>query len=68
MGFRIWDKIFPKATNKHIFVYPTKCPDGHTQIAWSSDENEVYCWLCDRAYTISDCLSEHRKTHKSGQG
>ena len=66
MGFRIWDKVFPKAKNNYRFEYPTRCPDGHTQISWSSDENDVYCWLCNRAYVVSECFSEHRESHESG--
>ena len=56
MGIGILDKVLPRATTSSKFEYPTKCPEGHSQISWFLKDNDVYCWLCNKAYTISDCL------------
>ena len=41
---------FPPESPKH-------CPCGHTHVSWSSGEEEVYCWDCDKKYPLSDCFS-----------
>ena len=38
-----------------LFNHPRSCPEGHRQISWHLKESEVYCWLCDRGYHISEC-------------
>jgi hypothetical protein len=37
------------------FEHPQKCPNGHNQISWYSEETDVHCWLCNKAYPISEC-------------
>jgi hypothetical protein len=34
---------------------PKKCPDGHSHISWSTGEDHVFCWDCNRRYTIAAC-------------
>ena len=38
-----------------VFNHPKSCPEGHRQISWHLKESEVYCWLCNRAYNMSEC-------------
>ena len=38
-----------------VFNHPRSCPEGHRQISWHLKESEVYCWLCNKAYSMSEC-------------
>ena len=38
-----------------LFNHPRSCPEGHRQISWHLKETEVYCWHCDRGYSMSEC-------------
>jgi len=46
------------------FEHPRQCPNGHRQISWHSKENDIQCWLCNKAYPISECLGPHVHTPK----
>ena len=35
---------------------PLQCPRGHHMISWFYTEDEVFCNLCRRTYTSSECL------------
>ncbi len=41
--------------NTTLFNHPRSCPEGHRQISWHLKESEVYCWLCDKGYAMSEC-------------
>lgn len=41
--------------NTTLFNHPRSCPEGHRQISWHLKESEVYCWLCDKGYHMSEC-------------
>ena len=41
------------------FEHPKQCPNGHRQISWHSKEHDIQCWLCNKAYSISECLGPH---------
>jgi hypothetical protein len=41
--------------NTSLFNHPQSCPEGHRQISWHLRESEVYCWLCNRGYPMSEC-------------
>lgn len=38
------------------FNHPRSCPKGHRQISWHLEESEVFCWLCNRGYSMSECF------------
>jgi len=38
-----------------LFKHPRSCPEGHRQISWHLRDREVYCWLCNRGYAMSEC-------------
>ena len=39
---------------------PKKCPCGHVHISWSADEDYVYCWDCNRKYTLVECFGSQK--------
>jgi hypothetical protein len=39
-----------------LFNHPKSCPEGHRQISWHLKESEVYCWLCNRGYSMTECF------------
>ena len=59
MASRIRERLFGSVTSRFHFEHPRQCPEGHRQISWVSSENNVHCWLCDKAYPISDCSAPH---------
>ena len=59
---RIRERLLGSVTSRFHFKHPRQCPEGHRQISWVCNENNVHCWLCDKAYPISDCLASHGKS------
>jgi len=57
MALRIRERLLSGVTSRFHFEHPRQCPEGHRQISWVSNENYVHCWLCDKAYPISDCFA-----------
>jgi hypothetical protein len=57
MALRIRDRLFGGVTSRLQFKHPRQCPEGHRQISWVSHENNVHCWLCGKAYPLSDCFA-----------
>jgi len=54
---------FPSESPKH-------CPCGHKHISWSTDDDYVFCWDCNRRYPLADCfrppereLSDYEKSN-----
>jgi hypothetical protein len=41
--------------NSTLFNHPRSCPAGHRQISWHLRESEVFCWLCNKGYDMSEC-------------
>ena len=41
---------------------PKQCPCGHSHISWSEGEDEVYCWDCNKKYSVSACFSLQDRT------
>ena len=35
---------------------PKKCPDGHSHISWSTGEDHIFCWDCNRRYSLNACF------------
>jgi hypothetical protein len=35
---------------------PKRCPRGHLHISWSLGDKEVFCWDCDKKYSVWECL------------
>jgi hypothetical protein len=35
---------------------PKKCPDGHKHISWSMGDDHIFCWDCNRKYSVSECF------------
>jgi len=35
---------------------PKKCPDGHRHISWSMGDDHIFCWDCNRKYSVSECF------------
>ncbi|MEE8620410.1 MAG: PilZ domain-containing protein [Syntrophobacteria bacterium] len=46
--------------NKTALGSPKKCPCGHVHISWSADEDYVYCWDCNRKYTLVECFGSQK--------
>ena len=46
------------------FEHLRQCPNGHRQISWYLKENDIHCWLCNKAYPISKCLDPHVRNPK----
>ncbi len=38
---------------------PKRCPRGHMYISWSLVKDEVYCWDCNKKYSIPECSDSH---------
>ena len=34
---------------------PKKCPQGHKHLSWSADEDYLFCWDCNRQYSLAEC-------------
>jgi hypothetical protein len=41
---------------------PKHCPCGHSHVSWSAGEDEVYCWDCNKKYSVSACFSPQDRT------
>jgi hypothetical protein len=35
---------------------PKKCPSGHKHLSWSADEDYLFCWDCNKKYSLAECL------------
>jgi hypothetical protein len=46
--------------NKTALGSPKKCPCGHVHISWSADEDYVFCWDCNRKYTLVECFGSQK--------
>jgi len=33
---------------------PKKCPRGHKHLSWSADEDYIFCWDCNRKYSLAE--------------
>jgi hypothetical protein len=47
----------PKRKAGHSQDSPKQCPCGHKHISWTVDDNDVYCWDCNKQYPLSECSS-----------
>ena len=34
---------------------PKKCPRGHKHLSWSADEDFLFCWDCNKKYSLAEC-------------
>jgi hypothetical protein len=34
---------------------PPKCPRGHKHLSWSADEDYLFCWDCNKKYSLAEC-------------
>jgi hypothetical protein len=34
---------------------PRKCPRGHKHLSWSADEDYLFCWDCNKEYSLAEC-------------
>ena len=41
---------------------PKKCPDGHRHISWSLGDDHIFCWDCNRKYTLLACFQPPEST------
>jgi len=64
MALGIRDRLFGSVTSMFRFEHPRQCPEGHRQISWVSNENDVHCWLCNKTYPISDCFAAPGEPHQ----
>lgn len=44
---------------------PKHCPCGHKHISWSLMDDVVYCWDCNKKYSISECLDARKVSNDS---
>ena len=42
-------------TNNPVQEPPKKCPRGHKHLSWSADEDYLFCWDCNRQYSLAEC-------------
>jgi hypothetical protein len=35
---------------------PKQCPDGHSHISWSTADDHIFCWDCNRRYALLACF------------
>jgi hypothetical protein len=35
---------------------PKKCPEGHSHISWSTGDDHIFCWDCNRRYALLACF------------
>ena len=42
-------------TNNPAQEPPKKCPQGHKHLSWSADEDYLFCWDCNRQYSLAEC-------------
>ena len=42
-------------TNNPAQEAPKKCPQGHKHLSWSADEDYLFCWDCNRQYSLAEC-------------
>lgn len=67
MALRIRDRLFGNVTSMFRFEHPRQCPQGHKQISWVLNENNVHCWLCDKAYPMSECFGANGESSSNQQ-
>ena len=36
---------------------PKQCPCGHKHISWSTDDDHIFCWDCNKEYEIFECFN-----------
>ena len=37
-----------------------KCPCGHVHISWSSGDEYLFCWDCNRRYALDACFQPRK--------
>jgi uncharacterized protein (TIGR02266 family) len=37
---------------------PKKCPRGHKHLSWSADEDYLFCWDCNKEYSLAECRDQ----------
>jgi hypothetical protein len=42
--------------NKLTLGPPKKCPDGHNHISWSLGDDRIFCWDCNKRYSVLECF------------
>ncbi len=42
--------------NKPTLGPPKRCPDGHMHISWSTGDDHIFCWDCNRRYPLLACF------------
>ncbi len=35
---------------------PKQCPCGHKHISWTVDDDDVFCWDCNKKYPLGECF------------
>ena len=46
---------------------PRHCPRGHKHLSWSLVDDVVYCWDCNKKYSISEFLDACKTSNESAK-
>lgn len=46
----------PKGKPENPPDSPKQCPCGHKHISWTVDEDDVFCWDCNKKYPLVECF------------
>lgn len=47
---------------QHTQESPKQCPCGHKHFSWSPDDDNVFCWDCNKKYPLSECLGVRQES------
>lgn len=53
-------------TNNPAQGSPKKCPQGHKHLSWSADEDYLFCWDCNRQYSLAECRDPKNAVSSGG--
>jgi len=46
---------------------PRNCPCGHKHISWSTDDDHIFCWDCNRRYPLTACFKQPERELSGSQ-
>ena len=45
---------------------PKKCARGHKHLSWSADEDYLFCWDCNKKYSLAECRNPKNADSSGG--
>lgn len=55
-----------KDTNNPCQEQPKKCPRGHKHLSWSAYEDDLFCWDCNKKYSLAESREPKRVGSSGG--